>query len=127
MATITPPHLRGVLPEASWDTECLYELDLPVTALAIGELTWLLDQPLWSSPPPEPLFDLAPRDVMRGAVLHAEHTRRIDDADLSLPLLVTRHAGRWVTLDGLHRLVRYLQEDRRHVLVHIVPRSLLDD
>ena len=114
-----------MLPEAPWESEALYALALPVASLPIAEFTWLLDQPLWSSRPPQPRFDLSPRQVMGNPTEHLAHTHRIQDADLSLPLLVTRHAGRWVVLDGLHRLVRYLQLGRAHLLVHIVPPSAL--
>jgi len=38
--------------------------------------------------------------------------QRVKDADLSYPILVIFNKGRWVVLDGIHRLVKaYMSKD----------------
>jgi hypothetical protein len=88
----------------------------PVAALAP-----LLDLPVWASAPPERIFDLVPRDVMRDPSLHPAHHARIVSADLRWPLHATRLDDRWIVLDGFHRLARAVLEGRAEMEVAEVP------
>jgi len=106
MASLTPDHAAGFWPDFDWDNRLLWSLDLPSSSMEVDELSWLLDLPVWSSRPPAPLFDLVPRTVIESPGVHVGHARRVLHADLSYPLLVHHHRGRWVVLDGLHRLAK---------------------
>lgn len=76
-----------------WYTERLWELacDLPVRMVAIADLPEL-DQDCW--------FGTAHVPTIRTV---AEHTRRIQDADLSYPIIISADGG---LMDGGHRLAR---------------------
>jgi len=51
----------------------------------------------------------------------AGHEHRIADADLDRPLDVTSRHGRWVVLDGLHRLSKAERAGLAAVPVRTVP------
>lgn len=88
----------------------MWALEIPVTEIDIAELQWHFDEPLWSSRPPEPLFDLTPREVLAEPSAYPHHTRRIRTAALEFPLDLFPYGGRWVVLDGLHRLARLVSD-----------------
>ncbi len=74
-------------------------------ALSIDKLDWILDH---STPDPE----------------------RVEAADLKVPILVfydeTIDNGRWVVIDGLHRLARACREDRKMLDTKFVVQADLD-
>jgi hypothetical protein len=92
--SLTPEHLRGIWPDFDWDNRRVREVEAPVTEMEVAELSWLLDLPLWSSQPPEPLFDLRPRDVLDDPEGHALHARRVREAELDYPLQLVEYGGR---------------------------------
>jgi len=120
-ASLTPAHLRDVWPDFDWDNRRVWALAVPATEIEVASLTWLLDEPLWSSRPPEPLFDLRPRDVLADPGAHPQHARRVREADLAWPLDLYPHGGRFVVLDGLHRLARLVMEGASHARVRCLP------
>ena len=72
--------------------------------MPLRELEWILELPLWwrDGRP----FRLSPREVLRApARFEAQHARMLE-ADLGQPIDVVRHFGRWVTVDGIHRLLK---------------------
>ena len=110
-----------------WDNRAVWALDLEVEQIPRELLDWHLDLPFWSTAPPEPLFDLRPRDVLRDRDLHPLHTKRIDDADLRYPLHVMECRGRLAILDGMHRLARLAAEGSAFAAVRRVPRRAIPD
>ena len=85
-----------------WRLEDLWSLDLPRVRLALPELTWVLDLPLWQRDGVR--FQVSPREVLAEPARFPHHAGRIDEADLSRPIHVLRRDGRWSVLDGSHRL-----------------------
>lgn len=118
---LTPEHLRDVWPDFDWDNRRVWALAVPVTEIEVASLTWLLDEPLWSSRPPEPLFDLRPRDVLAEPDAHPQHAGRVRAADLAWPLDLYPHRGRFVVLDGLHRLARLVLQGASRAQVRCLP------
>jgi hypothetical protein len=76
-----------------WYTERLWQLarDLPVQMVAVSDIE-ALDQVCWFGPNDAPTC----RAV-------AEHARRICDADLSYPIILSANGG---LIDGGHRLAK---------------------
>jgi len=111
--------------EFHWDNRAVWALDLEVERLDRTELDWHLDRPFWSTRPPQPLFDLRPRDVLRDGSVHEVHAERIRVADLRYPLDVMQCRGRLAILDGIHRLARLESEGADEVRVRRVPRALI--
>lgn len=108
-----------------WDVEAVWKLDLPVETMPIEELAWHLEVPIW------PLdgvgYVITPNQVMTEPTRYAEEHQRVIDADLSYPIDVIRHKGRWMILDGIHRLTKAVERGDTVMRVRKVPRSAVWD
>lgn len=105
------------------DVEALWALELEPERMAIGKLIWHLDTPLWAFD--DKPWQLTPRQVLRQPFRHERHYRRIRAAKLMFPLEITRYRGRWLILDGLHRLAKAHEDGHDEVMVRKVPPALL--
>ncbi|HEY3502391.1 MAG TPA: hypothetical protein VGN37_06300 [Actinocatenispora sp.] len=124
LADQLPAALHGVLLDFWWDVEKLWALELPDTRLAVAELRWLLDLPMWAyggAP-----FRVTPHQVAADPLRYAGQYARTMAADPRHPLHVTDRGGRLVVLDGMHRLLRAELAGRRDVAVRVVPGAALD-
>ncbi len=88
-------------------------------------LCWHLALPVWSTQPPQPLFDLSPQAVIADPVQYAQHWSRILTADIGYPLDMFALNGRWVIMDGYHRLARCHVEGQAAISVRQHPAALL--
>lgn len=75
---------------------------LPVKQLEIKELEWLLSDA-------------------------EEDQARVEKADISVPLLVTRWEGKWVTIDGWHRFLKAHAEGVKKLPIKEIPSSWFSD
>jgi hypothetical protein len=114
-----PESLRGVFFEFRWDTQRLWALTTPVTQLSTSTLWWHLDLPVWSTQPPRPLFDLAPRAVLADPAAFPIHAARIRGADVTFPLELFQNGDRWVIADGYHRLAQLFLANRSTAAVRL--------
>jgi hypothetical protein len=87
----------------------------------------LLDLPIWASAPPEKLYDLSPRTVLEGLDAYPKHRQRIEAADLSFPIHVMHWRGRYVIMDGFHRLLKAKLQKLTEVAVFEVPQALIPE
>jgi hypothetical protein len=104
---VLPETLQGVFFPFRWDKQALWALPTPVSRVTLSELDWHLDLPVWSTHPPQPLFNLRPREVIEYRERHAGHWARIEEADIHYPLDLFFYNGRWVIMDGYHRLAKH--------------------
>lgn len=124
MKRTPPPIIQQVGFDFRWDEKKVWELDLPTEELPIAELLWHLDVPfLWSQP--DGYYDLTPREVLEHQDRHAVEYRRVLEADTSFPIDIMDWRGRWVILDGLHRLMKLSQTGQTQVSVRKVPASAI--
>jgi hypothetical protein len=114
-----PRELEPWLLQHDWSPEKLRSLLLPVTEIELAELAWLLDLPFWRDDEGT-AFRVRPIDVTGGW-----HLDRVASADLASPLDVTMLHGRFVVLDGLHRLLKAARVGRRTLPARIVPPEAL--
>lgn len=121
-----PASLQGVFFPLRWDKRALWALPTPATLLSLAELDWHLDLPVWSTQPPQPLFDLPPRDVIAQTALHAQHWQRILDAPLEFALDMFEVNGRWTIMDGYHRLAKHHVLRSTEVPARLHPAHFLD-
>ena len=124
VVSLVPLELGGSLLDFEWDPERLWELDLPVELMHVGELAWYLELPLWrdAGRPSR----VTPAKVLADPVRYRDQYRRTLEADLRYPLDVTRRDGRWTVMDGLHRLAKAVVCEWEVVRVRKVPTSAFE-
>jgi len=120
-----PAALRGLILDFEWSRERLWTLDLPVRAMAIEQLRWLLALPWWSYEGVH--FAISPDQVRADPGRYRVQYARTMAADLTLPLHVLVRQDRVVTmLDGVHRLLKADLAGMQLVQTKPVPPRCLD-
>jgi hypothetical protein len=82
----------------------------PVEEVPLDALVWLLDLPIWGwrgTP-----FQVTPNQVRADPNTYAIHHARVMWSDLEDPIHLAERNGRWVVLDGYHRLLKAVIEQR---------------
>ncbi|HSK21764.1 MAG TPA: hypothetical protein VK906_01245 [Egicoccus sp.] len=110
-----PPELHDALVTVPWKLERLHRLDLRVQHLAVADLLWLLDLPLWQRDGVR--FQVRPLEVLARPALYPHHMARILAADLTYPIHVAVKSQRTTVLDGFHRLTKAHLEGRSTIAV----------
>ena len=105
-----------------WNVESIWKLDLPVGILPMSELDWHLDVPVWPNEDGRK-YAVTPRQFLEFSDRHPAEASRISRASLEYPLEVYMFRGRYMILDGIHRMARAWQEGREWVRVRHVPDS----
>jgi len=109
----------------SWDEKKVWELDVAKESAPIDLLTWHFDAPfIWSKP--DGYYDVNPRDVIENPGLHPEEYERTMNADTSYPIDIMYWRGRWLILDGLHRLMKLSVNGANEIVVRKIPESAID-
>jgi hypothetical protein len=101
---LAPAELRDVLCEFVWDSNELQRLPLPVDTATVDSLRWHLDLPYWRDDGRP--FQVTPSQVKADPARYHEQYQRTMAADLGYPLDLLFRNGRWVILDGVHRLLK---------------------
>lgn len=122
---VDPRHTEHAFDMPFWrDNEKLWALDVPAEEIQIDELLWILDIPFWENEDGD--IVIAPNEVIQNADQYPEHRDRINDGDTAYPLDIMKNKrGKWLTLDGLHRLVRLVLEGANTVQVRKIPPELI--
>lgn len=123
LADSIPPTLRPWLLGLRWDQRRLWDLELPTTPISVAALRWHYTLPWWRHN--DTWFQITPQQVIDNPTAFPEHQARIGDCDLRYPVHVTRRRGRWLILDGIHRLVRADLRGDRRVAAHPVTAAAL--
>lgn len=118
-----PPIIEQYWYAMDWDVEALWALDLPAEPFPIARLLWHLDVPLW--PLEDERYVLTPRQVLRAPYRYGREYRRVRAASLVFPIEITRFRGRWLILDGVHRLARAHEDGFDTIQARKVPRQHL--
>lgn len=124
-ALALPASLQGAFFPFRWDKQALWALPTPAIQLPFTELDWHLDLPVWSTRPPQPLFDLRPREVIAQPAIHAQQWQRILDAPLEYALDLFEYHGRWTIMDGYHRLAKHHVLQTKEVPARLHPARFL--
>lgn len=119
---IVPPIIREVGLLFRWDNRKLWQLEAPRHELTLAELAWHFEVPFFDK---ADWYDLAPQVVLTRLAEHPLHHRRILNASSAYPIDIVENHGRWLILDGLHRLMKAELEGRQQVSVRIIHRSHL--
>lgn len=120
-----PQIIKDVGFDFDWSEEKVWALDEPATEMPIDELAWHFDIPFWNER--GGTYNLKPIDVIRHPNEHAEEYQRTMTANMEYPIDIMEQHGRWLILDGLHRLTRAAIQGATHVHVRLIPRSRIPE
>lgn len=104
-----------------WDEKDVWKLEYPTQEIDIEILEWHFDIPFWNWN--NEWYVLKPRDVINNSKKFKSQYDRIMETDISYPIDIMENKGRFVILDGLHRLVKCKLLGMNKVKVRIIPRS----
>ena len=122
----TPQIIKDVGFDFHWDSKKVWALDEPVTEMSIENLSWHFDIPFWDSEGTD-VYNLKPSEVMTHPEKEPTHWKKIEDADVSHPIDIMENKGRWLILDGLHRLVKLAMRGDQIVKVRIIPKERIPE
>ncbi len=106
----------------NWEEEKIWALDLPVTEIETEQLAWLLDVPFWENDASE-RWTVTPRDVIDRTPGTSREQERTTQADISFPIDIFENKGKWLVLDGLHRLTKLYMQGAEHIRVRSIPKD----
>lgn len=104
-----------------WDEEDVWKLNYPIQEMAMEILEWHFERPFWNWNHEE--YVLKPIDVIHNSEKFKLEYDRIMASDISYPIDIMENKGRYVILDGLHRLVKCKLLGMDKVNVRIIPRN----
>jgi len=123
MEKILPQIIKDNCFDFWWDNAKVHALDLPIEKIAVKELDWIFDLPFWSNDGVN--YCLKPRDFMKSPQNYPTHMARLTACDTTFPIDIMQNPhGKWLILDGLHRLVRLVMEGNTTVRVRKLSRDL---
>jgi len=122
---VDPRHQEHAFDLDFWrDNEKLWALEVPVEDMDINELFWILDVPFWEDK--DGNIVITPSEVINNLDKYPEHRDRIKTADTTHPLDIMKNKkGKWLTLDGLHRLAKLIIEGKQTIRVRKIPPELI--
>lgn len=116
-----PDIIKEVGFDFHWENEKVWQLHIPVTEMNINELTWHFDIPFhWHR---GGIYNLTSRKIMEHPETYPEEYKRTINADLTYPIDIMENKGRWLILDGLHRLMKASLQGMKNVNVRVIPRE----
>ena len=120
-----PDIIKEVGFDFHWSEEKVWRLEEPVEEITTSELMWHFDIPfLWEN---GGIYNLKPQEVIDHPEAHKEEYGRTMRADLSHPIDIMENKGRWLILDGLHRLMKAALQKQDTVQVRKIPRSRIPE
>jgi len=119
-----PQIIKDVGFDFDWSEEKVWALDVPVEEIDISELTWHFDVPfLWE----DGVYNLKPCEVIDDPDAHKDEYKRTMKANLIHPIDVMENKGRWLILDGLHRLMKATILKMNKIRVRKIPREKIPE
>lgn len=116
-----PEIIRKVGFDFSWAVEKVWKLKYPVEDMGIKELEWHFEIPFhWHG---EKVYNLKSIDIINDLKRYKKEHERTMKADLTYPIDIMENKGRWLILDGLHRLMKAKILGMKTVKVRKIPRS----
>lgn len=106
-----------------WDVEALWALDLAAEPFPLSRLEWMLDIPAFGFEGRD--YCLSPREVLRQPYRYAAEYQRVVKASLVFPIEIVWLRGRWVILDGVHRMMKAHEAQNDEIMARKVPLRLL--
>ncbi|HBT92081.1 MAG TPA: hypothetical protein DEA87_01200 [Candidatus Veblenbacteria bacterium] len=106
------------------NTVMLRELPLPIIDIEIEKLLWHFDMPVWEKDGTDD-WNLRPWEVIRKEDGTMGHQKRILEADISHPIVVTVYNNKYAILDGVHRLAKIYMNGGKIIKAKVIPSEYL--
>lgn len=119
-----PQIIKDVGFDFNWSEEKVWALNIPVDEINIEELTWHFGVPFLEQ---DGVYNLKPQDVIDSPDTYPKEYKRTMNADLSYPIDIMENKGRWLILDGLHRLMKATIAGLGKVQVRKVSHNYIPD
>ncbi len=124
MGSNIPKSLEKAGYEIYCDAEKLGSLNIPIVDFEIKDLIWNFDLPLWGKDGES--WNLTPWDVINEIPGSASQRRRTEDIDMGYPILVFEKNGKWLIIDGVHRLVKAYLNGQQTIPAKIITQGLIE-
>jgi hypothetical protein len=118
-----PQVIKDVGFDFRWDERKVWALDVPIEEIPITDLTWHFDIPFWSTA--NGFYDLKAQEVIDFPEDNRVEYERTMKVDTSHPIDIMLWRGRWLILDGLHRLAKLSIQGAETVKVRKIPKSAI--
>lgn len=122
---VDPRHHEHAFDLPFWrDNQKLWALKVPVEEMNIDELLWIFDIPFWEDK--DGNIVITPIEVINNMDTYPFHRDKILNSDTSYPIDIMKNKkGKWLTLDGLHRLVKLHLNKVSKIQVRKIPPELI--
>ncbi len=121
-----PQIIKDVGFDFDWSSPKVWALEEPTVEMDINDLLWHFDIPFWEKEGTDD-YNLIPWDVIKYPEIEKTHFAKVQAADLVHPIDIMENKGRWLILDGLHRLVKSYMQGKKTVSVRKIPRSRIPE
>ena len=116
-----PEIIKKVGFDFKWSVEKVWALKYPAEEIDMRELESHFDIPFhWQG---GEIYNLKSIDIINNPNRYKEEYERTMKADLRHPIDIMKNKGRWLILDGLHRLMKAKILGMNKVMVRKIPRS----
>lgn len=122
---VKPQIIKDVGFDFSWDESKVWELDLPIEEMDIKQLEWHFSIPFWWEN--NGYYNFKPIWVIKDPNKYPERYERVMSTDLNYPLDIMFWRGRWLLLDGLHRLTKAKMQGIKKVKVRKVSKKAIPE
>ena len=126
MKKTLPEIIQDVGFDFHWDSSKVWALDERVVDMDINELIWHFEVPFWEMADSDD-YNLTPQQVIKDPDRHSAHYQKVQRSNLIHPIDIMENKGRWLILDGLHRLVKAYLAGQKIVKVRKIPRSRIPE
>jgi hypothetical protein len=118
-----PQIIKNIGFDFHWSEEKVWQLKIATEIIDIKDLAWHFDIPfLWYK---GGIYNLTPSEVMSNPQKYKSEYQRMMKADFKYPIDIMKNKGRWLILDGLHRLMKARVTGLQTVQVRKIPRTLI--
>ncbi len=121
-----PQIIKDVGFDFDWDSRKVWALEEPTVEMDIADLLWHFDIPFWEKEGTDD-YNLIPWDVINYPEIEKTHHEKMLAADLAHSIDIMENKGRWLILDGLHRLVKAYKNGQKTVKVRKIPRERIPE
>lgn len=118
-----PGIIKKVGFDFNWNEEKVWKLDVPVEDMDIRELEWHFEIPFWDTP--GGYYDLTPNQVVQNPGKFKDEYVRTMKTSMEYPLDIMFWNGRWLMLDGLHRLLKAKIIGMEKIKVRKIPKEAI--